>query len=45
MWIPVMVDEIFTPQEGEEIKNILLARKVTEDSLYWSNRILVFEGR
>ena len=30
-----MVDGIFAPQEAEEIKNILLARKDMEDTLYW----------
>ena len=29
-----MVDGIFAPQEVEEIKNILLARKETKDMLY-----------
>ena len=28
MWNAVMVDEIFAPQEAEEIKNIPLARKL-----------------
>ena len=35
MWNAVMVDEIFAPQEAEEIKNIPLARKAMDDSLYW----------
>ena len=30
-----MVDGIFAPQEAEEIKNIPLARKDMEDTLYW----------
>ena len=30
-----MIDGIFAPQEAKEIKNIPLARKDTEDSLYW----------
>ena len=30
-----MIDRIFAPQEAEEIKNIPLARKDTEDSLFW----------
>nr|POE70879.1 hypothetical protein CFP56_79040 [Quercus suber] len=34
-WNTAMVDGIFAPQEAEEIKNILLGRKDTEDSLYW----------
>ncbi|XP_030974642.1 uncharacterized protein LOC115994578 [Quercus lobata] len=34
-WNATMVDEIFAPQEAEEIKNILLARNEMEDSMYW----------
>ena len=34
-WNATMVDEIFAPQEAEEIKNIPLARKEIEDTLYW----------
>ena len=34
-WNATMVDGIFAPQEVEEIKNIPLARKETEDTLYW----------
>ena len=34
-WNIAMIDRIFAPQEAEEIKNIPLARKDTEDSLYW----------
>ena len=34
-WNAAMVDGIFAPQEAEEIKNIMLARKDTEDTLYW----------
>ena len=30
-----LVDGIFAPQEAEEIKNIMLAWKDTEDTLYW----------
>ena len=33
-WNATMVDGIFAPQEVEEIKNILLARKETKDTLY-----------
>ncbi|KAK7860406.1 hypothetical protein CFP56_039788 [Quercus suber] len=35
MWNIAMIDGIFAPQEAEEIKNIPLARKDTEDSLFW----------
>ena len=34
-WNADMVDEIFAPQEAKEIKKIPLARKATEDSLFW----------
>ncbi|XP_075650032.1 uncharacterized protein LOC142620559 [Castanea sativa] len=34
-WNAEMVNEIFAPQEAEEIKNIPLAREATEESLYW----------
>ena len=34
-WNATMIDGIFASQEAEEIKNILLARKDTEDSMYW----------
>ena len=34
-WNEVMVDGMFAPQEAEEIKNILLARIETEDTMYW----------
>ena len=34
-WNATMVDGIFAPQEVEEIKNIPLAKKETEDTLYW----------
>ena len=34
-WNVEMIDGIFAPQEAEEIKNIPLARKDTEDSLFW----------
>ena len=33
-WNATMIDGIFAPQEAEEIKNIPLARKDTEDSMY-----------
>ena len=34
-WNATMVDGIFAPQEVEEIKNILLARNETEDTMFW----------
>ena len=34
-WNVEMIDRIFAPQEAEEIKNIPLTRKDTEDSLFW----------
>ena len=34
-WNVEMIDGIFAPQEAEEIKNIPLASKDTEDSLFW----------
>ena len=34
-WNATMVDGIFAPQEVEEIKNIPLAKKEMEDTLYW----------
>ena len=34
-WNVEMIDGIFAPQEAEEIKNIPLARKDTEDYLFW----------
>ena len=34
-WNVEMIDGIFAPQEAEEIKNIPLTRKDTEDSLFW----------
>ena len=34
-WNVVVIGEIFAPQEVEEIKNIPLARKDMEDSLFW----------
>ena len=34
-WNVVMIDRIFAPQEAKEIKNISLARKDMEDSMYW----------
>ena len=33
-WNAAMVDGIFAPQEAEEIKNIPLARKAMDDSLF-----------
>ena len=34
-WNAELIDGIFAPQEAKEIKNIPLARKDTEDSIYW----------